>query len=445
MRMRIIQERSAYASPSPFGAPWQHGQADFSRFASPAMGRPPIVDHLLQDVDGLLHTLETRVRINAEDYQSMDLMQKLRQLHEILYTTALRPAQLEEIRAQLRGIASLCAQPVLPIHTPTPVPPAFGQMPEATSMPVDLFAQLTKAGIIGGAAPLPSMPMKPIIELNSQAMLVSHPELIKILYEDMPLQCYQCGQRWQDSPTERALKDEHLDWHFKTNKRLREHAVRSQSRALYLTETDWISFTSENSHSKETVPAGKSSTTSVMVETTVTKPSDPTLQDATCPICKESFITSWDDAAEEWIWKNAVNVNGTIYHSNCYADASAAKERADAREARNGTIASKGGTDIKVKEERDLDQGDEDEDEDEDIVLPMHVPEVKPEDVVKEEPAEPSFETDAEQAGVQAPFVLTEALKSLSGTLSALNGSKRKASEELEDTVERRVKEEPTA
>ena len=132
-RMRMVQERSQYNSPVPYVAPWQ--QPPPSRFDIPP--RPPIVDQLLHDIEGLLLTLDTRVRVNPDDYQSLDLIGKLRQLHDILRTTALRSNQLDEIRDQLRGITSLCAQPPLARFTP--------QVEPATN---DLFAQLAKAGII---------------------------------------------------------------------------------------------------------------------------------------------------------------------------------------------------------------------------------------------------------------------------------------------------------
>ena len=374
-RMRAVQERSAYGSP----APWQQ------------MSRPPVVDQLLQDISGLLRTLDTRVRINPDDHQSRDLMGKLMQLCNLLETTVLRPYQLDEIRDQLRGIASLCAQPVSRIHTPVP----------ASQPPMDLFAQLAMAGMIdsGTAIQAPHL-----VDLNSQAMLVSRPELIELLYGSMPLQCYQCGQRWHDSPTERTLKDEHLDWHFKTNKRLRELSVRAQSRALYIAETDWITFTIETTTKEQAAP---DTVTAAQINSSVPKPSDPAQQNATCPICKENFETVWDDAAENWMWKNAVDVGGTICHATCYAEATAAQKRSDAKTA--------------LKEDKP--------DSDEDIALPMH-------NGVKIEPNvdDPVIKKEEETT----PFVLEDALRSIAGVL----GTKRRLSDD--GSEDRRIKAEPS-
>lgn len=393
----------------------------------------------------------------------------------MLQTQVLRPLQLDEIRDQLRKVAVFCAQPPpQPVHQPIqPLDQVFP--PQAA--PMDLFAQLAKAGILpqsGASTPVPlqELDRQPqfagvYIELTSSAMLQSRPELIHMLYGSMPLQCYQCGQRWRDTPADRAAKDEHLDWHFKTNKRLREHAVRAQSRALYLTETEWINF----SMSDEGDVQQKHEPTQVgpdLAASTVPKPSDSTLHDSVCPICKESFITDWDDASEDWVWKNAINVNGTIFHAICHAEAVAAQAKA-------GAVAAKSSIKHEIKQEEPPVKQEDDEDEDEDIALPMTdpvsvkhespPPALKPDNSpapssppaisIKTEPdpdpvlaTGPDSTTAPSEALPMKPFILEDALRSLSGTLNALTGTKRKSMDdetEQDGTAEdsRRIKVEP--
>ncbi|KAF9373396.1 hypothetical protein BGX21_004436, partial [Mortierella sp. AD011] len=39
-----------------------------------------------------------------------------------------------------------------------------------------------------------------------------------------------------------------------------------------------------------------------------------------CSICKEKFIKIWNDAEDEWSYKNAIVIDKVIYHATCNAD-----------------------------------------------------------------------------------------------------------------------------
>jgi pre-mRNA cleavage complex 2 protein Pcf11 len=41
----------------------------------------------------------------------------------------------------------------------------------------------------------------------------------------------------------------------------------------------------------------------------------------TCSVCAESLHSEFKEDDEDWVWKNAVSVNGKIFHATCYADA----------------------------------------------------------------------------------------------------------------------------
>ncbi|CAG8693392.1 7359_t:CDS:2, partial [Acaulospora morrowiae] len=56
-------------------------------------------------------------------------------------------------------------------------------------------------------------------------------------------------------------------------------------------------------------------------ESTVIVPLDPEKASKPCPICQEKFQFFWNDADEEWLFRNAVEVDGVIYHATCHADA----------------------------------------------------------------------------------------------------------------------------
>jgi pre-mRNA cleavage complex 2 protein Pcf11 len=39
-----------------------------------------------------------------------------------------------------------------------------------------------------------------------------------------------------------------------------------------------------------------------------------------CPICKEEFKNEYSEEEEDWIWRNAVEIDGRIYHASCKAE-----------------------------------------------------------------------------------------------------------------------------
>ena len=41
-------------------------------------------------------------------------------------------------------------------------------------------------------------------------------------------------------------------------------------------------------------------------------PQDTKKASSICPVCKEAFVKEWSEDEEEWIWKNALNINGTV-------------------------------------------------------------------------------------------------------------------------------------
>lgn len=43
-------------------------------------------------------------------------------------------------------------------------------------------------------------------------------------------------------------------------------------------------------------------------------PQDSKKAASVCPVCKEAFKAEWSDSEEEWIWKNALAINGVVCH-----------------------------------------------------------------------------------------------------------------------------------
>jgi len=45
-----------------------------------------------------------------------------------------------------------------------------------------------------------------------------------------------------------------------------------------------------------------------------------------CRICKEPFQSEWSEDLEEWIWRNAVLIEGNHYHASCFYSAKSMSE-----------------------------------------------------------------------------------------------------------------------
>lgn len=41
-------------------------------------------------------------------------------------------------------------------------------------------------------------------------------------------------------------------------------------------------------------------------------PQDPIKKAQPCPVCKEAFKPEWDEKEEEWVYRNAIDINGTV-------------------------------------------------------------------------------------------------------------------------------------
>jgi pre-mRNA cleavage complex 2 protein Pcf11 len=78
------------------------------------------------------------------------------------------------------------------------------------------------------------------------------PGAVNILYGAIGLQCRQCGLRFPKTDLGKSEMEEHMDWHFRANRRAKDTTKRMVSREWYLDVGEWIA---ENEESEQ---AGKS-------------------------------------------------------------------------------------------------------------------------------------------------------------------------------------------
>ncbi|GAA5890445.1 hypothetical protein JCM16303_007145 [Sporobolomyces ruberrimus] len=209
------------------------------------------------------------------------------------------------------------------------------------------------------------------VELQNSDLAKPRPNVATLLYISLPLQCQQCGLRFFESKEGKKKMDEHLDWHFTYKRRIREGGSRAQGRSWFTKEDDW--YTSDNASSPTFAPnptdsstsptkGGKSSASqgtanassldrASLMKKKVPVPPAGGLGDKPCPICQDKFKSEWSDEEEEWVWWNAVNVEGTLYHATCYAETTLARATAaaSALARTNSALASREGTPVSLK------------------------------------------------------------------------------------------------
>ena len=61
-----------------------------------------------------------------------------------------------------------------------------------------------------------------------------------VLYDNLPLQCKQCGFRFRDDADGRTKNTAHLDWHFRQNRKMKDLMGKTHSRDWFLKEADWL-------------------------------------------------------------------------------------------------------------------------------------------------------------------------------------------------------------
>ncbi|KAL2066454.1 hypothetical protein VTL71DRAFT_2525 [Oculimacula yallundae] len=214
----------------------------------------------------------------------------------------------------------LRAAGVLP-SAPTPNPPA-SYTPTPAGFPPGFPPPFLNTPPNTSRTPLAVIPNDVVLKANS--LKIPRPHLISSLYEGLGVPCTQCGRRFQSDPEGKKKKSAHMDWHFHVRQRMDEAEARGQHRSWYVDELDWIKSREVEGESGAISSEPSQNTTSAAVSTKqqyLPVPDDPALANSICPICQEKFEMKWLDEAQEFVWMDATNVGGRIYHASCYAEA----------------------------------------------------------------------------------------------------------------------------
>lgn len=191
---------------------------------------------------------------------------------------------------------------------------------------------------------------------------------ISLLYEFKPVQCPYCPKRFADSEEGERLKNNHFEWHERVKQRMRLGGGGLGgvvNRSWYLTDTEWIEFNddtdsvdgkTENISAKATVRIATGSdvhnhktdsnsstngarnkvTGSALTDDTyrdrseeidlsdapnhVVKIPESSSNDVVCGICRDKLVGIFDEDNGEWIWRNAIQQKGKVWHWTCWME-----------------------------------------------------------------------------------------------------------------------------
>ncbi|KAL2265657.1 hypothetical protein VTJ83DRAFT_6757 [Remersonia thermophila] len=282
----------------------------------------------------------------------------------------LGPAAAAAIAAALRS--SQPQQQPLPMPQPShqqQQQPLSAAVPPSSD-PSSLLAILRQSGLLKPAGSssttatpplaIPTMPGDAgVPNLDPASLKIFRPHLIPQLYEELGPPCTQCGRRFKTDEDGRRRKTAHMDWHFRVHQRMAEAERRGQHRSWYVDETDWIrsreaidtDYTAPEPSayadplsqplpgdlssklgialpsagaSAAATPSAAGGAPNASSRTTtpyIPVPEDSSRVNSSCPICLERFEMKWLDDAQEWVWMDAVRVEGRVFHASCHREA----------------------------------------------------------------------------------------------------------------------------
>ncbi|KAF9268141.1 hypothetical protein L218DRAFT_954518 [Marasmius fiardii PR-910] len=189
------------------------------------------------------------------------------------------------------------------------------------------------------------------IQLSTVGLTRSPPAIQSLLYDQLSLQCKQCGIRFSDTASGKKELEDHLDMHFRQNLKANQNIGRGHSRSWFIGAEDWIHDVSDVKgkgradfrplNLKEVRAAEASKREAELRSQFVVVPAGDEAKTISCPVCKEVLSPEFVEDDEEWVWKNAIKKEDRIYHATCHAEVSStlvARLRTDvSSRSRSGT------------------------------------------------------------------------------------------------------------
>ncbi|KAK2715961.1 hypothetical protein QYM36_010503 [Artemia franciscana] len=201
----------------------------------------------------------------------------------------------------------------------------------------DLFSKLMATGLVPLAEQVQSKEEKEAVSVEDAAVKAEKEALEEITFKTESLrqrrrpiidmmykgvQCNSCGLRFRGDQT--CKYSQHLDWHFRQNRREKAIGRRPQARAWYYSVSDWLKF-EEFGEEKGWLEGGEPSDTESVssspepeVPTVPADNENPELNK--CAVCREEIPQFFHEELEEWRLRDAVREDDKTFHSSCYED-----------------------------------------------------------------------------------------------------------------------------
>lgn len=241
----------------------------------------------------------------------------------------------------------------------------------------DLYNKLLDTGFLinskGSSTNTELRQPKSISLRHPKQLKVRQPAIVDTLYAG--IQCSGCGLRF---PKHETIKySQHLDWHYRQNRRERNTSRRAQARYWFYSVADWLQFEEiENIDDREKnwfelqQDDGDNGILDEVIAQPIIIPScvaGPNDQNKICDMCHDPFDLFFNEESEEWHLRDAVRIEENTFHPVCYEDYKLSLES-------NASILAK-------EENIDLFKMDEqipalDDDDDDVIVLPSIEPSI---------------------------------------------------------------------
>lgn len=171
------------------------------------------------------------------------------------------------------------------------------------------------------------------MKLTNADITKKRPQIVQFLYDQLPVQCKQCGIRFSDSIAGKKKMQDHLDMHFRQNRKANQSVGRGHSRSWFVDAEDWINDVPSETNGKGDADGHRRLSAKAAAAAEVAKrdaelraqfvvvPPGDEAKTISCPICKETLKSEFLEEDEDWVWKNAVMKDDRVYHATCHAEA----------------------------------------------------------------------------------------------------------------------------
>ncbi|KAJ7180206.1 hypothetical protein C8R43DRAFT_972196 [Mycena crocata] len=171
------------------------------------------------------------------------------------------------------------------------------------------------------------------VKLTSIDITRKRPDVVEFLYDRLAAQCKQCGIRFPDTVFGKKRMEDHLDMHFKQNRKANQNIGRGHSRSWFIGVEDWVHDLSLDVKGKGREDGVRPLNAKAAAAAEVAKrdadlraqyvvvPPGEEAKPVACPICKEPFKSEFLEDDEDWVWRNAVLKDDRVFHATCHAEA----------------------------------------------------------------------------------------------------------------------------